>query len=424
MTKKLAHIIAVDMGYGHQRAAYPLQDLGGGEIINANNYPGITKKEKNSWNTQTGLYETISVFKKIPIFGPVVFGAMDRFQDIPSLYPHRDLRRHTSQQLFFYNKVRQGLGQNLIKKLNRDKLPMITTFPVPIYFAENFNFKQQIYCVVCDADISRFWAPLHPEKSKTIYLVPTTTAASRLTMYGVNPKQIILTGFPLPKENIGGETKPILKQDLANRLSRLDPHKTFRAVWPEHYYPEVSIPSKGKKQPITLMLAIGGAGAQADLAEKLIHSLYTELHNKRYKLILVAGVRKEVKTYFEKILTKQRLPKNAISILFAENKSDYFAKFNKVLHDTDILITKPSELSFYAGLGLPIIMTEPVGAQEIANRKWLLSVGAGIDALDWSAFDEWLNDWIITGRLAGAAFLGYRQAPNMGTYNIERLIQH
>jgi len=243
-------------------------------------------------------------------------------------------------------------------------------------------------------------------------------------MYGVNPKQIILTGFPLPKENIGGETKPILKQDLANRLSRLDPHKTFRAVWPEHYYPEVSIPSKGKKQPITLMLAIGGAGAQADLAEKLIHSLYTELHNKRYKLILVAGVRKEVKTYFEKILTKQRLPKNAISILFAENKSDYFAKFNKVLHDTDILITKPSELSFYAGLGLPIIMTEPVGAQEIANRKWLLSVGAGIDALDWSAFDEWLNDWIITGRLAGAAFLGYRQAPNMGTYNIERLIQH
>jgi hypothetical protein len=43
--KKLAWVVAADMGYGHQRAAFPLKYLSGGRIINANNYPGIPKEE-------------------------------------------------------------------------------------------------------------------------------------------------------------------------------------------------------------------------------------------------------------------------------------------------------------------------------------------------------------------------------------------
>ena len=34
--EKKAWVIAVDMGYGHQRAAYPLKDMAYGDIINAN----------------------------------------------------------------------------------------------------------------------------------------------------------------------------------------------------------------------------------------------------------------------------------------------------------------------------------------------------------------------------------------------------
>ena len=40
-------IVAVDMGYGHQRTAYPLRNFAfGGKIVNANNYNGIPVVDK------------------------------------------------------------------------------------------------------------------------------------------------------------------------------------------------------------------------------------------------------------------------------------------------------------------------------------------------------------------------------------------
>ena len=44
---KKAWVVAVDMGYGHQRTAYALRDIAfGGRVINANSYDGIPKKDK------------------------------------------------------------------------------------------------------------------------------------------------------------------------------------------------------------------------------------------------------------------------------------------------------------------------------------------------------------------------------------------
>jgi hypothetical protein len=42
---KLAHVISVNMGYGHERAASGLSDLAAEQIISANDYPGIPKKD-------------------------------------------------------------------------------------------------------------------------------------------------------------------------------------------------------------------------------------------------------------------------------------------------------------------------------------------------------------------------------------------
>jgi hypothetical protein len=36
--------------------------------------------------------------------------------------------------------------------------------------------------------------------------------------------------------------------------------------------------------------------------------------------------------------------------------------------------------------------------------------------------DDWLYDWLDSGRLAEAAFEGFLEAPNLGTYNIERVV--
>ena len=53
-----AWIVSVNMGYGHQRTAFPLKDLSPeGEIINANDYQGIPKKDRRIWEDQRKFYE-------------------------------------------------------------------------------------------------------------------------------------------------------------------------------------------------------------------------------------------------------------------------------------------------------------------------------------------------------------------------------
>ncbi|MDQ5939050.1 MAG: hypothetical protein QG642_740, partial [Patescibacteria group bacterium] len=113
-----------------------------------------------------------------------------------------------------------------------------------------------------------------------------------------------------------------------------------------------------------------------------------------------------------------------VRIIYAEHKVDYFKAFNEALRTTDVLWTKPSELTFYCGLGLPIIISEPVGSQEEYNREWLFNIGAGIDSPDPKYVDEWLFDFLDSGWLAEAAMEGFLDAPKHGTYNIENIVLH
>jgi hypothetical protein len=100
----------------------------------------------------------------------------------------------------------------------------------------------------------------------------------------------------------------------------------------------------------------------------------------------------------------------------------YFSEFNLSLRETDILWTKPSELSFYSGLGIPIIIAEPIGSQEDYNRRWLLGIGSGVDSKNPENVEEWLFDFLNSSWLAEAAMNGFLKAPKMGTYNIRNLI--
>jgi len=64
-----------------------------------------------------------------------------------------------------------------------------------------------------------------------------------------------------------------------------------------------------------------------------------------------------------------------------------------------------------------------VGAQEDFNRKWLMQIGGGIDALEMQYMDEWLFDWITSGALARMAWNGYINAPTHGAYRIESILK-
>ena len=73
-SSKKAWVIAVDMGYGHQRTAYPLRHLSPiGKVINANSYEGIPNRDKKLWYYGRLSYEFISRFRRVPFIGEKVW---------------------------------------------------------------------------------------------------------------------------------------------------------------------------------------------------------------------------------------------------------------------------------------------------------------------------------------------------------------
>jgi hypothetical protein len=422
-----AWIITVDMGYGHQRAAYPLHELAHhGEIIAANNYAGIPESDKKLWQSSRRFYEFISRFKKVPLVGNKAFELYDKFQSIPSFYPRRDLSRANVQLKSIYNLFEhQNWGQHLIAKLAKKPLPLVTTFFVTAFMAEHFKYPGEIFCLATDTDISRDWAPLEPKNSRIIYFAPNLRVMERLKLYGVRPNKIFFTGFPLPNENVGPNLR-IIKRDLGRRLIQLDPNKVYISQYEKtlRQYLGANL-KKTPQRPLTITFAVGGAGAQRELGATITKSLKKQVLDGKIKINLVAGVNPDVNKYFKEQIKLLGLAKSGrIKVLFSRTKEDYFKEFNQWLRETDILWTKPSELSFYCGLGLPIIMAPPIGSQEIFNQKWLQTISAGINQEDPRYTREWLFDWLKSGWLAEAAMQGFMEAPKYGTYNIERIIFH
>ncbi len=424
-SKHKAWVVGVDMGYGHQRAAFALQKIAEGKkVLNAGLYPGIPESDKKIWHELRLLYETISRFKNVPVLGDFVFSIFDKFQEIKEFYPKNQGIDHPTLQLKqTYGLIeKRNWGRHLVEKLNKSPVPLVTTFPAVAFMAEYFGFKKEIFLVVCDADVSRAWAPFNPSKSKIRYCVPTVLALRRLERYGVLKHNIFFTGFPLPDS-----LTLKAKEDLIKRLRVLDPEGSYLKLYSDvvrRYLGE--IPLKPKKiRPLTITFAVGGAGAQEEIGEAILRSVAPLLKEKKVKLNLVAGTREDVARFFEGAIKKQNLSHllgKQLRIVWGKTLGDYFKKYNAALRTTDILWTKPSEMVFYTALGLPLILSEPIGSQEIENRKWLLSVGAGIDGFDPKLTRHWMQDVLYSGRLAEAAMQGFVEIERGGVANIANLI--
>lgn len=436
MTKKCdkktkAWIVSVDMGYGHQRPAHALRHLANkGRVITANNYPGIPSFDRKIWYESRRFYEFMSRFKNVPIIGDKAWKIYDNMQEIPEFYPKRDLSKLSLQIRQIYSIIEsKKWGSHLINKLSKNPLPLVSTFFISAFMAETFKYPGEIYCLATDTDINRAWAPKQPASSKIKYFAPSYRVVERLKLYGVPAEKIFLTGFPLPLENTGNLNLNILKKDLKNRLANLDPNgnywKTYHDVAEKHAGIK-KLPAKSD-HILTLMFAVGGAGAQREIGVQIIKSLKNKIIKKKIRVILVAGIHNSLNQFFRKSVVDNGLKKeleNGVKIIFSAGKYDYFKKFNKALRTTDVLWTKPSELSFYCALGIPIIIAPPIGSQEEFNRRWLRTIGSASSQFDPKYCNEWLFDWVNSGWLAEAAMQGFVEAPKFGTYNIEKIICH
>jgi hypothetical protein len=424
-----AWVVAVDMGYGHQRAAYPLRRLSPtGQVINANNYQGIPASDLRIWKNSRRFYEFVSRLTNFTAVGRWLFEQYDQaFQAIPEYYPVRDLSKPTFQLRQMYRMIKSGWGRDLIDYLSQEEIPLITTLFSVAFFAEEHGYKNDIYTVICDSDVSRVWVALDPKKSRIKYLAPCRRVVDRLREYGVKPENIFLTGFPLPEENLGGVSLKRLRGDLAERLIHLDPSQHYRKKYSEtvkHFIRDIKIEAR-HHHPLTVTFAVGGAGAQKLLAEDILMSLKKKLLNQEIFFTLVAGVRNDVFRYFEKKIKRAGLHKaygRNLHILFELHKEDYFKKFNELLRRTDILWTKPSEMVFYSALGLPVITAPPIGSQEKFNKTWLKTIGGGIFQDNPRYTHEWLFDWVDSGWLAEAAMSAFLDGRQFGVTNIEDVV--
>ena len=418
---KKAWVVAVDMGYGHQRTAYALRDIAfGGRVINANSYEGIPRKDRRFWQQTRAIYEFISRIKNIPFFGSTAFLIMDKFQRILAYYPKRDLSNadFNLKNIFYF--IKKGWGEDMIERLKKNPIPLVTTFFTPAFMAEEFKYPGHVYCAVCDADINRSWVSLYPKKSKIKYFASNTWTRDRLKLYGVNKEDIVLTGYPLPKENIG-KNMEVVKEDLKRRLINLDPQKRYRKTYEPLIKGELEKLPERSDHPLTIMFSIGGAGAQKEICLDAIKSLSGHIKNKKLRFIVAIGIREELRKYFSENLKNLRLD-GWVQIISAITTNEYFQIFNEALRETDVLWTKPSELSFYAGLGMPIIIAPPIGSQEDFNKKWLLHVGAGVPQENPKYTDQWFFDLLNAGDFAEMAMQGFIEIEKMGAYNIEKII--
>lgn len=414
LLQKKAWVVAASMGYGHQRATWPLRNIAEkGKVLSADSYPGMPSSDALLWKEIRSFYEVISRFTKFPVIGDLVFSMFDRVQKIEEFYPRRmGFAEPTLQLRQTYGLINgHAWGKHFIGFLSRKPLPFVTSFAPVAQMAEYWKYPGPIFLIVTDSDISRSWAPLKAQKTRILYCASTERAKERLQSYGVPEKNIRVTGFPLPEESLGKN----MNKALRRRVSLLDPSQEYQTKYHALLAQYLGKKSFNKKKFVTISFAIGGAGAQDDIARALIKSLHALLEKGTIRLRIILGVHGELQS---------NLPK-AKGVVFDSftTKDAYFRAFPKIIEETDILWTKPSELVFYAALGIPLILASPIGSQEAQNRKWLLEIGAGIDQLDPKLCHQWLPDLIASGRLAEAAMQGFVEMEKHGTENIIKYIR-
>lgn len=422
MNKKMSKkswVVSINMGYGHQRTAYALKNIAeGDEIITANEYKGIPRKDRDLWRQSRSFYEFISRFKNVPVVGDFTFSLYDNFQRILNFYPKRDLSDINIVQKSIYSLLEKNWGRHLIKKLSKENIPLVTTFFNVAFMAEHFNYPNDIFCVVCDTDVSRGWAPLDPRQTKIKYFASTVRSKERLELYGIKKENIFLTGFPLPEKNIGTGER-FIKADLKKRLVNLDPKKKYYKKYKALINDKLGKLPLKSDHPLTIMYSVGGAGAQTDIGLKIVKGLLKKLEKGEVKVILSAGIRGEVNEYFQKMIGHV----SNVEIIYEKDFGTYFEKFNEALRKTDLLWTKPSELSFYSMLAIPIIIAPEIGSQEKFNKRWIEKSGFGVEQKDPEYINDWLFEWINRGYFAEMAMNGFIKGERDGIKNIKKIIK-
>lgn len=403
-------VAAIDMGYGHLRPAAALAGFFATEVLHLDHPPLGAEADRRFWASAREVYEPLTRFSQLPAIGAPMRALLNTITAIPSPWPARDLSGPTQGTKWLQRAAREGVGKRLAEYLNETGRPLMTTYFSGAIHAE-MHGASRLHLLVTDSEINRVWAPPEPAKTRIVYFAPADRVRRRLMQYGVPAAQIRTTGYPLPDELVGAD-KAALRANLKARLARLRASGEVRRVAEA----ELGALPAVREAPL-IVFAIGGAGAQVPLARKVVAGMRRQIEDGAMRLALVAGRRAEVAEALREAIEKNGL-EGRVELLEDADVFNYFRRLNALLARADALWSKPSEMTFFAGLGLPFISAPPVGVHEAWNLRWAADRGAALPQHEPSNAGEWLLEWLEDGVLAGAALSGYLRLPSDGLYRI------
>ncbi|NOU18561.1 MAG: hypothetical protein HOO91_13480 [Bacteroidales bacterium] len=405
MSKKQVLLTTAEMGYGHLRALYPFFEMQGYRLVILGQTDCSKSAEKKFWKFTLKTYEVVSRIKCFPLLGWLAFGLMNNLLSIPPR--NKEMKKHRKSFSFWLLEriIGMGLCKGLINEIVDNHSLVFTSFYAPVIALSKIR-DVQVYCQICDSDLSRVWVADAPYNSSTHYFVPCNRATERLLSYGVGLEKIHLTGFPFPDELVGGINQEKAKRNFQKRMILLENPKIISSEF-----------------PLKIAYIVGGAGAYSDIGLKLAISLKEGIISGTIILYLVAGIKGNVASKYRRFKEKKFPNSINIQIVESSNLSEYFHQFAELTSNIHILWTKPSELVFYSALGIPIIMTDPLGPQEEANHEWVLETNVGID----QPFKTYVNLWVIDklrkGEFAKMARFGWEKGIRTALYKIPEIVE-
>ncbi len=384
------------MGFGHLRAAHNISTWGRAAVVRVDRDPYVSGVDRLVWSTTQAVhtYGSRDAESKSRLF----YKWFDGVMRIPDDHESPSL----SASRFIFMMKRLGLGKTFFDSLDGSRPTLLHTFYLPAMLSVYRHYPGKNYLLLCDTDFHRVWAPIDAEQADLEYLVPIRKSADRLLSYGVPSDRIHVTGFPLPMTNTGYPGLDTLVEDLEGRRNRI---------------------RRDSGVPLTIMFPFSGSGAYSNVLAELVKAMSEQLREGSIRLTVSCGDNGHALKSTENLFVSYGLKDSEFTkIIYGSDLFDSFERFNKALKSADVVITKPSEMVFYAGLGIPMIFLPPIGGHEARNREYILDNGCGIDMECVSDFPKWLEESRRNERLLELAEMGYRNLPKTGTFEIDELV--
>lgn len=255
--------------------------------------------------------------------------------------------------------------KRLMKDLPREN-PVVTTYPLNGQISIETGFKKTVH-LICDN---------HPQH---YLLVP---GALNLVQTKSNLEGFLKMG--VPKENLEYAGHWVSEDILKNISEDSD----------------IRIKRTRNRVPKRFLIPIGGAGAQKGYLTELIDLSKDKLKNKEFHFFINAGDHEHVYTHLQEVLDKAGIEyesvkswndlrefthKNKMTEKSESNikpvtlfhfltHSESYSATDVLIRNSDVLVTKPSELAFFP---IPKLFIRRVGDHEEKSALYSLELGEG-----------------------------------------------